>query len=152
MKISSKTQTLFYIKQAWYLTKILEIENQLFAAEVTDYFMEIKKQEDLVIGSMQKNVEAYGTLDVVDDVDDEHVKKEEEEADLENLDDVRKSDVTVIKQDVMVTEMHQQLKKTQINLSTLSKAFNPNRIKIESFGPSWPQFYQDVKLKRIQTD
>lgn len=98
--------------------------------------MEIKKQEDLVIGSMQKNVEAYGTLDVVDDVDDEHVKKEEEEADLENLDDVRKSDVTVIKQDVMVTEMHQQLKKTQINLSTLSKAFNPNRIKIESFGPS----------------
>lgn len=144
MRISSKTQTLFYIKQAWYLTKILEIENQLFAAEVTEYFKEIKKQEDLVIGSMQKNVEDYGSYDVVDDdLDEEHVKKVEEEADLENLDDVLKSDITMIKQDVIVNEMHQQLKRTQINLTTLSKAFNPNRVKIDSYGPSWPSFSRE---------
>lgn len=105
---------------------------------MTDYFKEIKKQEDLVIGSMQKNVEVYGRLDVVndDDVDEEHVKQEEEEADLANLDDVLKSDITMIKQDVIVNDLHQQLKRTQINLSTLSKAFNPNRVKEDSFGPS----------------
>lgn len=45
-RINTVTQTKFYLKQAWYLTTILQEENKLFEEEVKDLFMKIRREEE----------------------------------------------------------------------------------------------------------
>ncbi|XP_018562280.1 uncharacterized protein LOC108904279 [Anoplophora glabripennis] len=46
LRISNKDQTLFYLKQAWYLTKILEDTASGFAVEVREYKETIAREEE----------------------------------------------------------------------------------------------------------
>ncbi|XP_066248025.1 uncharacterized protein [Euwallacea similis] len=130
MKIASKKQTLFYLKQAWYLTKILQQENQLFAEEVKDYFKEIKKHEDLILGIMQSNIEEYGNMDVLNN--NAEVESEEED-NLSTLDDVSdqlpEKNEKKIDTDITIDDIHQQIRQKKIKLSTLTKTFKPNYFK-----------------------
>ncbi|CAG9761007.1 unnamed protein product [Ceutorhynchus assimilis] len=138
MRISTKKQTLFYLKQAWYLTKILEEENKLFAADVAGYFDVIKKQEDKVITAMQVNLSTYGKLEVFN-IDTNNNKNEELDDDLDDLDELPKT--TLSKQAIIdhlmhEADIHQQIRHMKINLKSLSKSFSSSYNKQVTFETS----------------
>lgn len=47
-RISTKEQALFYLKQAWYLTRILERTSPSFRPDVMEYREQIQEQETIV--------------------------------------------------------------------------------------------------------
>ncbi|KAF7263379.1 hypothetical protein GWI33_002648, partial [Rhynchophorus ferrugineus] len=103
-KIGTKRQTLFYIKQAGYLVRILGEENELFKDEVNEIADEVKLREQECILNMTENMEKYG-------VEDEILKKvESQTTDDASMDDVHQ-------------EVHQQIRLQRINLRTLNRAY-----------------------------
>lgn len=134
-KIGSTKQAMFYLKQAWYLTKILEEENQLFAEEATQFVRQIKEEEDKVIRAMHTNLTTHGSLEVLNpNISDEAELAEN----LASLDDVfQKADDSkqLINNGNHINadpDIHQQVRHTQINLKSLSRAFSRSYSYLES--------------------
>ncbi|KAL1498244.1 hypothetical protein ABEB36_009075 [Hypothenemus hampei] len=119
-KISTQRQTLFYAKQASYLTKILEEENQLFAEELAGFHHEIKNLEDKAINGMVSNMDSDGSFDVLNLTS--LSEQDEVEEDLSKLDNL-----VVASERVRVTEysgperLHHQLKQNKIHIRNLNE-------------------------------
>lgn len=120
LRISTETQALFYLKQAWYLTRILKEENPLWADEAVKFLEEIRREEAKIITEMQTNIRKFGSLNVL------NLEEERDDAgeDLETLDDIQEGDDG--EKAVDAKHMHQQVRSTKVKLKTLSRSFSNN--------------------------
>ncbi|KAH1004944.1 uncharacterized protein LOC109533124 [Dendroctonus ponderosae] len=121
LRISTETQALFYLKQAWYLTRILKEENPLWADEAVRFLEEIRREESKIIIEMQTNIRNFGSLNVL------NLEEERYEVgdDLETLDDVQMGLDNCVHRPVDA-EVHQQVRNTKVKLKTLSRSFSNN--------------------------
>ncbi|XP_030768370.1 uncharacterized protein LOC115891910 [Sitophilus oryzae] len=108
-KISTKKQTLFYVKQAYYLATILKEENELFREEVDQTFEELRKLEEQCI----TGIEECG------------VKFEEsEEMIRESVSECVKCEVHCEDNADIYMDIQQQIKERNTNLISLSKIYS----------------------------
>lgn len=108
-KISTKKQTLFYVKQAYYLATILKEENELFREEVDQTFEELRKlEEQCITGIEECGVKFEESEEMIRESGSECVKCEvhcEDNADI-------------------YMDIQQQIKERNTNLISLSKSYS----------------------------